>query len=182
MKTLIYVLGQTAGWFACIIGAARHRHWLGVLVVAGLMALHLVTRGDRPVRRILALALVSIPFGFCFDSLLIACGVYEPVRWVVPSPFATIWLMALWVNFALIMDVPLRWLQAHLVVAAAFGAVFGPAAYLAGQRFGAIRIAEPATFHVGVLCVAWALGLALLMLIARWLPSFPPGENSPSRS
>jgi hypothetical protein len=125
--------------------------------------------------------LVSIPFGFCFDSLLIACGVYEPVRWVVPSPFATIWLMALWANFSLIMDVPLRWLQEHPIGAAAFGGVFGPAAYLAGQRFGAIRIAEPATFHVLVLSAAWAFGLAALMLIARWLPSFGPGKDSASR-
>jgi hypothetical protein len=182
VRTLIHVVGQTAGWFACVIGAARQRHWLGVVVVASLVAMHLVARGDRTVRRILALVLISIPFGFCFDSLLIAGGVYEPVRWVLPAPFATIWLIALWVNFALIIDIPLRWLQGHLVVAAVFGGVFGPAAYLAGQRLGALRIAEPVTFHIAILGTAWALGLAALMLIARWLPSFQQAEKTPSGS
>lgn len=172
MKTLLCVSGQTLGWFACVIGAAQHQHGLGVLVVGILVAMHLVTRADRPLRRILALLLASVLFGFCFDSLLIACGVYEPVRWILPSPFATIWLMMLWVNFGLIIDVPLRWLQQHLVAAAVFGGIFGPAAYLAGQRLGALRIAQPAATYIGALCVAWALGLATLMLIARLLPSF----------
>jgi hypothetical protein len=167
---LLYVLGQTIGWFACIVGPAQGAHWLGPLVVAGLIVLHLATRGDRSVFRIASLAVVSIPFGLCFDSLLILGGLYEPVRWLVPSPLATIWLLALWVNFALIVDIPLRWLQDHVLVAAILGSIFGPAAYLAGQRFGAIRIAQPAALHVAILAAAWAVGLSGLMLIARLLP------------
>jgi len=182
LKTLVYVVGQTAGWFACIVGAAQHRHGPGLFVVAGLLVLHIVTRGNRSTRRILVLVFASTLFGFCFDSLLISCGVYEPVRWVMPSPFATIWLLALWANFGLIVDVPLRWLQQHLVVAGVFGGVFGPTAYLAGQRFGAIQIVEPFAFHVGMLCVAWALGLAILMLFARLLPWFEPGPRGPISS
>jgi len=180
--TLLYVVGQTAGWLACIYGAAHERHWLGVLAVMALLVLHLVIRANRSLRRILTVALMSLLFGFCFDSLLILGRVYVPVRWLVPVPWATIWLMALWVNFALIVDVPLRWLQQHLGVAAVFGAIFGPAAYLAGQRLGAIRIAEPIRFHVAVLAVAWALGLAALMLAARWLPAFPPRTSAPTES
>jgi hypothetical protein len=84
--------------------------------------------------------------------------------------------MALWINFALIADVPLRWLQEHLVVAALCGGIFGPAAYLAGQRLGAIRIEAPAPFHIGILVIAWALGLAAFMLMARRLPAFEPRQ------
>jgi hypothetical protein len=170
MKGLLYAMTQTVGWFACTVGAARGLHWLGPLVVAWLVVLHVGTRGNRSVFRIMSLTLASIPFGFCFDSLLILSGVYEPVRWVVPAPFATLWLLALWVNFALIVDVPLRWLQNHLLIAAILGAIFGPAAYLAAQRLGAIRIAEPGTLYVTVLAAAWAVGLAGLMFIAAQLP------------
>jgi hypothetical protein len=126
------------------------------------------------VRRILALVFFSILFGFCFDSLLIVAGVYEPVRWLIRPPLTTIWLIALWVNFALIADVPLRWLQQHLPVAAVCGAVFGPAAYLGGQRLGAIRILEPADLHLAILTAAWAVGLTAFMLVARVLPAFQP--------
>lgn len=182
MKTLVYVLGETVGWFACILGAAHHRHWLGVLAVIGLFGLHFVTRGEWSARRILVIMLMSVLFGFCFDSLLILCGVHTPARWLIPSPFATIWLMALWANFGLIVDVPLRWLQQHLAIAAIFGGIFGPAAYLGGQRLGAIQIVEPASFSIAILAVAWAFGLALLMLLARLLPVYRSGPKTPAES
>jgi hypothetical protein len=179
VKTLLYVFGETVGWFACILGAAHHRHWLGALAVMGLLILHFVTRGERSARRILVIMLASVLFGFCFDSLLILGGVYTPARWLIPSPFATVWLMALWANFSLIVDVPLRWLQQHLMAAAVFGGLFGPLAYLGGQRLGAIQISEPAMRNVVVLTVAWAFGLALLMLLARILPGYRSGQKTP---
>jgi hypothetical protein len=182
LKTLLYILGETVGWFACILGAAHQRHWLGVLVVIALLALHVVTRAGRSVPRILVVVLVSVLFGFCFDSLLVLAGVYTPARWLIPAPFATIWLMTLWANFALIVDVPLGWLQQHLTIAAVFGVIFGPFAYLGGQRLGAIRISEPATRNVAVLAVAWALGLALLMLLARLVPAYRSGQKTPAES
>jgi len=182
LKTLLYVFGETFGWFACVLGAAHHRHWLGALAVIGLLVLHLVTRGERSARRILVITLMSVLFGFCFDSLLILGGLYTPARWLIPSPLTTIWLMALWANFSLIVDVPLRWLQQHLVVAAIFGGLFGPVAYLGGQRLGAIQIAEPASFNIAVLAVAWAIGLALLMVLARLVPGYRSGQKTPGES
>jgi hypothetical protein len=118
--------------------------------------------------------IVSVCFGFCFDSSLILAGVYAPARWLIPPPVATVWLLTLWANFSLIVDVPLRWLQQHLVAAAAFGGLFGPAAYLGGQRLGAIQIAEPTGLNIAVLAGAWACGFAVLMLLARLLPAFAP--------
>ena len=182
MRTLLYLLGETVGWFACILGAAHRRHWLGVLVVVALLGLHLATRAGRSISRILTVVLVSVLFGFCLDSLLILGAVYTPARWLIPSPFATVWLMALWANFSLIVDVPLRWLQQHLAVAAVFGGVFGPFAYLGGQRLGAIQIGEPASFNIAVLTVAWAFGLALLMLLARLLPVYRSGPETPAEA
>ncbi len=182
MKTLLYVLGETVGWFACVVGAAHHKHWLGVLVVMALLAVHVATRSKRSIPRILTVMLASVVFGFCFDSLLILGGVYTPVRWLIPSPFATIWLMTLWANFSLIVDVPLGWLQKHLAIAGIFGGVFGPAAYLGGQRLGAIQIAEPVFSSTAVLTVAWAFGLAALMLLARLLPGYRSGPKTPARS
>lgn len=182
MITLLYVLGQTAGWFACIYGAAHDRHGLAVLVVGALLCMHLVVRANRSVLRILTVVLVSLLFGFAFDSLLIVCGLYVPIRWIMPAPLATIWLMALWVNFALIVDIPLRWLQQHLGMAALLGGIFGPSAYLAGQRLGAIRIEEPTRWNVALMSLAWALGLALLMFVARLLPvRLPCRKTRPER-
>jgi hypothetical protein len=86
--------------------------------------------------------------------------------------------MALWANFSLIVDVPLRWLQQHLAIAAVFGGLFGPAAYVGGQRLGAIQIAEPAAFNIAVLAVAWAFGLALLMLLARLVPGYRSAQQT----
>jgi hypothetical protein len=172
--TLAYVPAQPAAWLASVLGAVRGVHWLGPAVVAVLVVFHLIVPAGRSSARILVLAAVSIPFGFVFDSLLVGGGVYEPVRWLLPAPWATLWLLALWVNFALILDVPLRWLQRHLPVAALCGGIFGPTAYLAAERLGAIDIAAPRPMYIVILAGAWAVGLAALMLAARLLPTFSP--------
>jgi hypothetical protein len=182
LKTILYVLGETAGWFACILGAAHDRHWQGAVAVTVLLLMHVATKAHRSVCRILAVVLLSVLFGFCFDSLLILAGVYAPTRWLMPSPFATIWLIALWANFGLIVDVPLGRLQKHLVIAAVFGGVFGPVAYLGGQRLGAIQVAEPAGVNIAVLACAWAVGLAFLLFLARLLPAFAPPQRGQTES
>ena len=166
-RLAVNVVGVNVGWFACVLGAARGAHWLGPAVVGGLLALHLAL--NRPRRAELLLAVAGGAFGFAFDSLLIAGGFYEAERWVLPAPLTTVWLVALWVDFALVLNVALRWLQGRWVLAAALGFVGGPAAYYSGQRLGAVRLGSPVWRSLLVLGAAWAVALPLLLWAARAL-------------
>ena len=171
MKSLFFIIGPTIGWFACVIGAAKGLFWLGPLIVTLLVLVSVGIRGSRFLSRILILLSVSIIFGLIFDSLLISFDIYTPKRWLMPAPLATLWLLALWVNFSITIDTSLKWLQNHLGYAAITGAIFGPIAYLSGQRLGALTIDRSTNLTIIILAMAWALAMVLLNIIAKSFPS-----------
>jgi len=166
-RLAVNVVGVNLGWFACVLGAAHGIHWLGPASAAGLLAVHLAL--NRPWHTELAVAMVGGAFGFVFDSLLIAAGAYEAERWLLPPPLTAVWLVALWVNFALVLNVALGWLQGRWVLAAGLGLVGGPAAYYSGQRLGAVHLASPMWRSLLALGVAWAIAIPLLLWVARAL-------------
>jgi hypothetical protein len=170
LEILFFIIGPTIGWFACVIGAAKDLFWVGPLTVALLLLASIGIRGRRFLSRILLLCSVSIVFGLLFDSLLIGFDIYAPKRWLMPEPLATLWLLALWANFSIIMDTSLKWLQSHLIFSAISGAIFGPTAYLAGQRLGALTIVGSLSVAILILSTAWAIAMAVLSMIAKVLP------------
>ena len=175
MKSLFFIIGPTIGWFACVIGAAKDLFWLGPLIVTLLVLASVVIRGSRFLTRILILLSVSIIFGLVFDSLLIVFDIYTPKRWLIPTPLATLWLLALWINFSITIDTSLKWLQNHLGYAAMVGAIFGPIAYLSGQRLDALTIEQSPYLKIVILAMAWALAMVLLNIIVK---SFPSSEKT----
>jgi hypothetical protein len=92
---------------------------------------------------------------------------YAPKRWFLPAPMPTLWLFMLWVNFSLALHESLRWLQTHLVWAALLGSVFGPLAYAAAQRLGAVDIAPPVSGRLFLVSVGWFVAMPLLSHVAR---------------
>jgi hypothetical protein len=167
------VVALEVGWFACVLGAAWDAHWLGVLVVSLLAVIHgLIIKRDRLLPAIL-LALASLAVGFVIDTALIAIGAYEPNRWLLRSPIVTVWLLMLWLNFSLALNESLRRLQEHLFAAAILGSIFGPLAYLAASRFGAIRIETPVAGRLLLVSFGWLIAMPLMSAIARKLHQSP---------
>jgi hypothetical protein len=155
-----------AGWFACVLGAARGFPWQGALV-ALLIAGFVVLRSGNP-RAELALVLAAAAAGFAFDSVLALAG-WVAFEGAVPAPqLAPVWMVALWALFATTLNVSLRWLRAWPALGALFGAVGGPVAYYAGERLGALRFADPLPGLVAV-AAGWALATPLLFALARRL-------------
>jgi hypothetical protein len=171
LKTLFFIIGPTIGWFACVIGAVEELFWLGPLTVTLLVLSSIGIRGSRFLSRILLLLTASIVFGLLFDSLLIGFGIYTPKRWLMPEPLATLWLLSLWANFSITIDTSLKWFQSHPGYAAVLGAIFGPTAYLAGQRLEALTIVRPTGIAIVLLAISWALAMVILVIIAKGLPS-----------
>ena len=153
---LANIVGFQAGWFACVLGAARGDIWFGpalVLVIAAAWVL----AAPRPKALVLVLALSGI-VGLCWDSWLSVLGFIGYPPGPLPPPLAPLWILALWVLLGTTLHVSLRWLRGKWWQASLLGAATGPLAYLGGARLGALQLLRP----TAALC-AEAVGLAVLL-------------------
>lgn len=163
---LEYVAFQVV-WLACAFGAAGGSNVPGIASTFGLVAVHLSLSKSRAA----AATMISVcgVIGFAAESLFAVSGVlrYE-AAWPSAS-LAPAWMIALWMAFATTLPAT-RWVLGDraLAKAAVLGAVFGPAAYLAGDRIGALQVASPVWHGVLVAAAVWALAFpALIALSAR---------------
>jgi hypothetical protein len=74
----------------------------------------------------------------------------------------------MWLLFATTLNVSLRWLKHRPLLAAALGAVAGPAAYFAGYKLGGVQIPEFTT-TMTALALGWAVFMPFLMLLSKRL-------------
>ena len=160
---LVSCLTFQAGWFACVLGAARGTPIAGVVLVAALVTGHLALSR----RRLADAAFLGASglFGYAADSALVLAG------WIrFPEPAAlggpsALWMVALWVLFASTLEGCMSWLRDRWVLAAGLGAVSGPLSYLAGARLGAIELAEPAAAPLAAIGVTWAAAMPVLLAL-----------------
>jgi len=164
---LVNYVAFTACWFACILGAAGGRPWIGPACVLVFAAVHTAvgpSRGDRPAQA--ALLVLAGLVGYAADSALVLLGILSfPAKAVLGWP-SSLWMVALWVNFGTTLNSSMAWLAGRPVVAGVFGAVGGPLAYLAGVRFGAAALGPDLRGALIVIALEWALALPLLARLA----------------
>jgi hypothetical protein len=110
------------------------------------------------------------------ESLVVALGhvaypAGQPVAWLAPY-----WMVALWAELAIALNVTLRWLKRRPLMALVLGAVGGPLSFLGGVRLGGARfVDEPAA--LATLAAMWAL----LLPLAMWLSDRLDGVAAPPR-
>jgi len=151
-----------AGWFACILGAAHGQPGWGTAAAVAAIAWH-VAISARPATELALVGLLSA-IGLVAESLVVSQGnvAYpsgQPWAWVAPY-----WLVALWGEFAIALNVTLRWLKRRPLLAALLGALFGPLSFLGGVRLGGARFIDE-TAALVTLAGMWAV----LMPLAMWL-------------
>jgi len=163
MRLLLNFAVFQIGWFACVLGTANGLPWLGPVVVAAAVALHLAM-----VRRPLPewyLLLTAMLIGLVVDSLMLASGWlrYSAGLWL--PGLAPYWIVAMWALFATTLNVSLGWLRGRPVMTVLMGAVGGPLSYLAGAELGAVELTQPVP-ALSALALGWAIAVPLLMGLA----------------
>jgi hypothetical protein len=159
------------GWFACVLGGANDRPWLGTGIALAIVAWHL-GRAPRP-RAELILVLASAAVGAVADSVPVAAGWVRYASGTVVPGTAPVWLVAMWMLFATTLNVSLRWLQRYPFAAIVLGAIGGPLAYWGGARLGAMEFVAPVA-ATAALAVGWALLTPLLVRLARRFDGYAP--------
>jgi hypothetical protein len=177
MQLVVNVVIYQVCWLACIIGAAQGMPMVGVGLVAIAAAYHLYNAGEAlPEFNLLIIAAV---IGALWDSLPVAMGWLVYPSGTLLDGAAPYWIVALWVAFATTFNVSLRWFKQHLLLAALFGAIGGPLAFLAGERLGGVEFTSyPAALTA--LAIGWGLLMPLMLLIAQRFNGFEqPQQTAP---
>ena len=167
MAGLLNFLALQAGWFACVLGAAHGRPWLGPLVVALLVAGHLA-RHSRRRRELLVIACVA-PLGTALDSLQQALGWIRYEGSPLLGVLAPLWIAALWVLFPTTFHGSMGWLRRRPLLAAFFGATGGPLGYVGGERLGALEILPERWSSLGGMALCWGIAMPGMLWIAERL-------------
>jgi hypothetical protein len=164
-----------AAWFACILGVAHGRPLWGTAAVGAAIAWHLAISARPATELALVAALAAI--GLVAESAVVAQGhvAYpsgQPVAWLAPY-----WMVALWAEFAIALNVTLRWLKRRPLLAAALGAVFGPLSFLGGVRLGGARFVDE-TAALATLACLWAALMPLVMALSDRLDGVTVPESA----
>lgn len=152
-------------WFACVIGSAQGLIWPAVLACLALAVYQLQPARRHPTD--LKLIALSIGLGIIVDSIWIQSGlmVFTDARPL--SQFAPVWIILLWVGFALTVNHSLGWLSAHPMLPALMGMIGGPLSYLAGLKLGAVVFHGSTILICACLAFAWGLSLSILVKVSK---------------
>ena len=152
-----------AAWFACILGVAHGQPLWGTGAVAAAIAWH-VAISARPATELALVAILCV-IGLVAESSVVAQGrvaypAGQPVAWLAPY-----WMVALWGEFGIALNVTLRWLKRRPLLAVVLGAVFGPLSFLGGVRLGGARFVDEPAALITLACM-WAVLMPLVMWIS----------------
>lgn len=153
-----------AAWFAAVLGAAHHIPLWGTACIVTAIAWHLAVsaRPGQEARLIGSACLI----GFVVESAIAMQGHVsypsgQPVAWLAPY-----WMVALWGEFAIALNVTMRWLKRRLWLASVLGAVAGPASFVSGVKLGGAHFVDTTPALV-TLSLAWAVSMPALIWLSN---------------
>jgi hypothetical protein len=172
------LLGFQLVWLAAVAGAGKGLWWSGVLALVVFATLQLTFSAQRAAD--LRLMGVAAVIGLLLDSAWIWTGLID---FATPLPFAwlaPVWIIVLWLAFALTLNHSMASLQGRPWIAAALGAVGGPLAYsIAVHAWQAASLPDPAWHAYLAVGLAWAIVTPLLLALAsRLSPAVLPPTNA----
>ena len=171
MNLLLNVTAFKVGWLSSVIGGAQQLPWLGPLVVLIAVGIHLA-RAERPRSEFMLIISCGL-IGAVFDSALVAAGWVTFPSGMISESTAPYWIVTMWMLFGTTINLSMRWMRGRPVLAAAFGFIGGPLAYLAGHKIGGIGFVDQ-TAALAMLAIGWAVIMPMLMHIGERLDGVSP--------
>lgn len=170
------VLYQTT-WLIAVAGAAHGLWWAGPTALVVFATWQLAVSGHRRTDAFL-LVLIGL-IGFCVESMLVDTGLLRYAATEPSAHVAPIWIVALWMSFALTLNHSLAYLKSHLYVASILGGIGAPLAYwAAAHTWGAVTFLAPTDIVLAVLVVIWAV---LTPALCRLASSLADGNSDSLR-
>lgn len=173
MRIAVNVVVAYAAWFAVAWLAARGDVLLAAVPSLAAIGVHLLTSpaAERPGEVRLALAAGAI--GLAADTVHAALGLVDFGQGQLFGVLPPLFMIALWMAFASMLNVSLAWLRGRWALAAVLGAAGGAASYYAGAKLGAIGLGDPLWRSLAGIGAVWAFVFPLLMWLSGRLGGQP---------
>jgi len=156
-KTLLNAALFQVAWFACVLGGARDSSVWGLVSVSALLVFALAA----PTRRSdLAMGVAAAAVGFLVDTLWIRTGILD-YQGATVAPW---WIVLLWVGVGLTINHSLALFKARPWLGGVLAGASAPLSYLAGERLGAVTIADP--WLLPVVSLVWAALFVVAFTVA----------------
>lgn len=167
MRFWANLVGYQLVWLAIVTSAARGQPLWGIACAFAFVVLQFGYSTNRTAdARAMAAALAC---GLLLDGALAGTGWlhYASPMPALPAP---VWILTLWLAFAMTLNHSMTFLRGKPGLAALLGGIGGPLAYLSAARgFDAIAFAAPAWPAIALLAFGWAIALATLAILTqRW--------------
>jgi len=159
-NNIINFLALQVNWFVAIYGAAKGVIWPCVLITTLFVGWQLNKKRRHPTD--IRLVLWVIPIGLLLDSIWQLAGLVQYASSPL-APLAPLWLLMLWITFALTFNHSLSWLKPKRIYAALLGLIFSPLSYWGGSRLGGMVYLENIWLVSAILGIAWAGVMYLLI-------------------
>jgi len=164
MALLVNFIGFQVGWFACVLGAANDKEFLGMIIALGVIIYHVINQGDS--RKELKLILVALAIGLLWETWVLNLDILRYPSHPESLFWAPSWLVMMWALFATTINLSMGWLKGRWILALFMGAIFGPLAFIGGERLGAVVFLD-STLTMITLSIGWGLLMPLLLWIAE---------------
>jgi hypothetical protein len=161
-KVINFILFQLV-WFACILGAAINETHTAVAFSLLIISFHFYLAKDK--KNELKILLIASIIGFLFDGFLLKSELVLYTNHGWSYSITPLWIIVLWMGFAITLNSSLNWLKKKIKLSALFGAIGGPLAYLAGEKLEAVTLMTPIALIAIV--IGWSLITPLLIYISR---------------
>jgi hypothetical protein len=162
------------GWLACVVGAASNMSVLGSTIAVLLIAVHLYRVANF--RAELYLILAAVVIGFTWETFLLTQQWLAYAGATLNSSLAPYWLVVMWALFATTINVSMSWMKNRWLLAVVMGAIFGPMAFIAGEKLGAVEFLDSQRALIA-LAVGWSILMPLILWIAEKINGFMQTEG-----
>lgn len=148
-KILINLAVFQIGWMVCVLGGDLY----ALLYTLGAVLIHQLFLVENKAEW-LFIAIVTV-VGCLWDSLMALSGVM--VYADAAAIGIPVWLVCLWVLFAMTFMHALSWLRSYLWLAAVFAGVFGPLSYWLGDELSSADVGSPMIWSLLIMAAGWAV-------------------------
>ena len=156
-------------WFCCVLAPLSPIPQ--ALPVTGLVLVLIRTQFSRGLKEVLPFAIACFLLGVAGDAGLVQLGLLSFDAY--PDWFgAPLWMVALWLNFGLMLRPLFTWFLDHCWRAIIGFSAGGVVAYYSGQKLGVLTLTVDIQSQLGV-AAEWAIAGIILRYLHLKFPSTP---------